>query len=48
MEQVRVADIQRTYDQLGWQPKISLETGLQNTIAWFQAQDCQSKSSGNK
>jgi UDP-glucose 4-epimerase len=36
MEQVRVANIQRTHDQLGWRPKTSLETGLRNTIAWFQ------------
>ncbi|HTQ58930.1 MAG TPA: NAD-dependent epimerase/dehydratase family protein [Candidatus Solibacter sp.] len=36
MEQVRVANVQRTYDRLGWRPKTSLETGLRNTIAWFQ------------
>ena len=25
MEQVRVADVRRTYDQLGWQPRTSLD-----------------------
>jgi nucleoside-diphosphate-sugar epimerase len=39
MEQVRVADVRRTYDQLGWQPRTSLETGLRTTIAWFRALD---------
>ncbi len=43
MEQVRVADVRRTYDQLGWQPRTSLETGLRSTIAWFQARDSRSK-----
>jgi UDP-glucose 4-epimerase len=39
MEQVRVADVCRTYDQLGWQPKTSLESGLRATIAWFRTQN---------
>lgn len=39
MEQVRVAEVRRTYDQIGWQPTTSLETGLRNTIDWFRAQD---------
>jgi nucleoside-diphosphate-sugar epimerase len=39
MEQVRAADVRRTYDQLGWQPRTSLETGLRNTIAWYRARD---------
>jgi UDP-glucose 4-epimerase len=39
MEQVRVADVRRTYDQVGWQPRTSLETGLRNTIAWYRALD---------
>lgn len=43
MEQVRVADVRRTYDQLGWQPGIPLETGLRNTIAWFRARDSRSE-----
>jgi UDP-glucose 4-epimerase len=38
MEQERVADVRRTYDQLGWKPRTSLETGLRNTIAWFREQ----------
>jgi UDP-glucose 4-epimerase len=36
MEQVRVADVRRTHDQLGWQPKVSLETGLRATVDWFR------------
>jgi UDP-glucose 4-epimerase len=43
MEQVRVADVRRTYDQLGWQPRTSLETGLGNTIAWYRARDTRSQ-----
>jgi nucleoside-diphosphate-sugar epimerase len=39
MEQMRVADVRRTYDQLGWQPRTSLETGLRATIDWFREQD---------
>jgi len=39
MEQVRVADVRRTYDQIGWRPRTSLETGLRNTIAWYRARD---------
>jgi UDP-glucose 4-epimerase len=39
MEQVRMADVRRTYEQLGWQPRTSLETGLRNTIAWYRARD---------
>jgi len=37
MEQVRVADVRRTLDQLGWQPRTSLEVGLRTTIDWFRA-----------
>ena len=39
MEQVRVANVRRTYDQLGWQPRTSLEAGLDATIAWFRTRD---------
>ncbi len=42
MEQVRVADTRRTYDQLGWQPTTSL-TGLRTTIAWFRTQGSHSE-----
>jgi UDP-glucose 4-epimerase len=38
MEQVRVANVRRTYDQLGWRPRTSLEAGLESTIAWFRTQ----------
>ena len=36
-EQTRVADVGHTYDQLGWRPRTSLETGLRTTIEWFQS-----------
>jgi len=35
LEQVRVADIAKTYSQLGWQPTTSLQAGLQRTVAWY-------------
>jgi UDP-glucose 4-epimerase len=43
MEQVRVADVQRTHNQLGWQPRTSLATGLRTTIAWYRARDSRPK-----
>lgn len=30
-----VADITKAQDLLGWQPKTSLNTGLEKTIEWF-------------
>ncbi|MFY9910152.1 MAG: SDR family NAD(P)-dependent oxidoreductase [Candidatus Sulfotelmatobacter sp.] len=41
-EQTRVADVGRTYDQLGWRPRTSLETGLRTTIEWFQTRHSRS------
>lgn len=38
VEKVRVANINYTSDKLGWQPKISLETGLVYTVNWFHQQ----------
>lgn len=35
-EPVRVANTAHTYNILGWQPKISLENGLQHTINWHR------------
>jgi nucleoside-diphosphate-sugar epimerase len=35
MEQVRKANHQETYDLIGWQPRISLEKGLTETIQWY-------------
>jgi nucleoside-diphosphate-sugar epimerase len=37
MEQVRIADITRASDRLGWHPQTSLEDGLAQTIAWYAA-----------
>lgn len=38
VEKVRVADTSYTYDKLGWQPLISLEKGLENTVNWYKQQ----------
>lgn len=38
MDQGPAANVRHTFDQLGWQPRTSIETGLRETIAWFQAQ----------
>ena len=32
----RQPDITRARRELGWQPKVSLEQGLESTIVWFQ------------
>ena len=38
MEQVRVADIDRTYRRTGWKANIALEDGLRQTVEWFRTQ----------
>lgn len=38
VEKVRVANINYTYDKLGWQPLISLDKGLENTVNWYKQQ----------
>lgn len=38
VEKIRVANITTTYERLGWQPLISLERGLENTINWYKQQ----------
>ncbi len=35
-EPVRVANTAHTYATLGWKPQISIETGLQHTIDWYE------------
>ena len=36
MEQTRIANIEETYDIMGWRPKISLAMGLERTIEWYK------------
>jgi nucleoside-diphosphate-sugar epimerase len=38
MEQVRVADTERTYSAIGWKPTTSLEKGLESTVVWYRDQ----------
>lgn len=38
VEKVRVANISYTYDNLGWQPVVSLDKGLENTVNWYKQQ----------
>jgi nucleoside-diphosphate-sugar epimerase len=35
MERVKVADIARTYSNLGWRPRVTLDEGLRRTIEWY-------------
>lgn len=37
-ERVRAADVERTWELLGWRASTSLETGLERTIAWHRGQ----------
>lgn len=34
-EQVRVANIHETFMKTGWKPRVSLQEGLEKTIAWY-------------
>lgn len=36
MEQVRVADVERTAQLIGWRPRTTLDEGLQQTVAWLR------------
>lgn len=42
-EPARKAEIRKTFEKLGWNPKVSLESGLQQTVEWYRAQ-CRSSS----
>ncbi|HAL91584.1 MAG TPA: NAD-dependent dehydratase, partial [Verrucomicrobia bacterium] len=37
LEQVRAADVEQTARLTGWRPRIGLDEGLQQTIAWHRA-----------
>jgi UDP-glucose 4-epimerase len=39
LEQVRVADVVRTADRLGWRAQTPLDRGLQQTVDWHRSQD---------
>jgi nucleoside-diphosphate-sugar epimerase len=36
LEQVRIANVERTHTQIGWKPTTSLKKGLQCTIDWYK------------
>ena len=36
MEQVRTADVKDTRQSIGWQPAVSLQQGLEETVAWYR------------
>ncbi len=36
MERIRVADVEKTYETLGWRPKTTLKEGLTQTVDWYQ------------
>jgi UDP-glucose 4-epimerase len=38
LEQVRVADIARSWSRMGWKPTIPLHDGLERTVAWYREQ----------
>ena len=36
MEQIRIADADKTEEQIGWRHKIALEDGLERTLEWYR------------
>ena len=38
LEIVRAADVERTNDLLGWQPRTTLTEGLRSTVDWYRAE----------
>lgn len=46
MEPARRAEVGRTFEILGWKPKVSLESGLQQTVEWYRAQHFTSSMAG--
>lgn len=38
MEQIRAADVSKTKEIIGWEPKIKLDEGLKLTIQWYKTQ----------
>ncbi|GJL60503.1 MAG: NAD-dependent dehydratase [Nitrospirales bacterium] len=38
LEPARKAEVLQTFEKLGWKPKVSLKSGLQQTVEWYRAQ----------
>ena len=36
--EIRIPDITRAREVLGWEPQVDLDEGLERTIAWYRAQ----------
>jgi nucleoside-diphosphate-sugar epimerase len=36
LEQVRVADVERTHEKIGWKAVMTLDKGLERTVQWFR------------
>jgi nucleoside-diphosphate-sugar epimerase len=36
LEHERIADVERTYDLIGWRASTSLEEGLGRTVEWYR------------
>ncbi|WP_447964765.1 NAD-dependent epimerase/dehydratase family protein [Nitrospira sp. Ecomares 2.1] len=45
MEPARTAEVLKTFETLEWKPKVSLESGLEQTVEWYKAQLSDSKNS---
>ena len=43
LERERVADVPKARHKLGWNPKVSLDQGLEQTVAWYEAKLSQSR-----
>ena len=45
---VRLPDISKAREQLGWEPQVSPETGLKQTIEWFRTETSREKDAGRE
>jgi len=36
LEQVRVADVAQSFQEIGWRPAVSLDEGLRRTVEWYR------------
>ena len=48
MEKVRVANVVGAYEKLGWKPRTSLRSGLEQTVEWYRTELSQSAMGANR